>query len=110
VWASEAELTWTAADRAMMAAHDADQPLALAGDTDSALDLASSAAALLEPRLEDGDDELRGMYGALQLHLAITAAQAGREGDAWRYWDAADATARRIGGYFLPGRCSAPRT
>lgn len=115
VWASEAELTWTAADRAMIAAQDADQPLALAGaawtlgmvqrsagDTDGAVDLASSAAALLEPRLEDGGDELRGMYGALQLHLAITAAQAGREGDAWRYWDAADATAHRIGGYFHP--------
>jgi hypothetical protein len=99
----------------MIAAQDADQPLALAGaawtlgmvqrsagDTDGALDLASSAATLLEPLLEDGGDELRGMYGALQLHLAITAAQAGREGDAWRYWDAADATARRIGVYFHP--------
>jgi hypothetical protein len=31
VWASEAELTWTAADRAMAAAQDADTPEALAG-------------------------------------------------------------------------------
>jgi hypothetical protein len=29
--ASEAELTWTAADRAMTSAQDADQPLALNG-------------------------------------------------------------------------------
>ena len=100
VWASEAELTWTAADRAMTAAQDADTPAALAGaawtlgmvqrsagDTDGALMLAREAADLLEPRLEDADDEMRGLYGALQLHAATTAARAGREGDAWRHWD-----------------------
>ena len=109
VWASEAELTWTAADRAMSAAQDADTPAALAGaawtlgmvqrsagDTDGALTLAAEAAGLLEPRLEDADDELRGMYGALQLHAATTAARAGREGDAWWHWDAASATAQRL--------------
>ena len=74
VWASEAELTWTVADRAMTAAQDADMPAALAGaawtlgmvqrsagDTDGALTLARDAADLLEPRLEDADDELRGL-------------------------------------------------
>jgi transcriptional regulator with XRE-family HTH domain len=116
VWASESELNWTAADRAMMAAQDADTPAALAGaawtlgmvqrsagDTDGALTLAREAADLLEPRLEDGDDELRGMYGALQLHAATTAARAGREGDAWRHWDQASGTASRLpGGYYHP--------
>jgi transcriptional regulator with XRE-family HTH domain len=116
VWASEAELNWTAADRAMGAAQDADTPAALAGaawtlgmvqrsagDTDGALTLAQQAAHLLEPRLEEADDELRGMYGALQLHAATTAARAGREGDAWRHWDAASATAERLpGGYHHP--------
>ena len=116
VWASEAELTWTAADRAMTAAQDADTPAALAGaawtlgmvqrsagDTDAALTLARDAAGLLEPRLEDADDEMRGLYGALQLHAATTAARAGREGDAWRHWDAASATAGRLpGGYYHP--------
>ena len=109
VWASESELNWTAADRAMMAAQDADTPAALAGaawtlgmvqrsagDTDGALALAAEAAGLLEPRLENAGDELRGMYGALQLHAATTAARAGREGDAWRHWDAASATAQRL--------------
>jgi hypothetical protein len=99
----------------MSAAQDADQPLALAGaawtlgmmqrsagDTGGALALATRAAAVLEPILEEGGDEPRAMYGALQLHAAITAAQAGREGDAWRYWDIADSTARRIGGYSHP--------
>ena len=116
VWASEAELTWTAADRAITAAQDADTPAALAGaawtlgmvqrsagDTDAALTLAQEAAGLLEPRLEDTDDETRGLYGALQLHAATTAARAGREGDAWRHWDAASATAGRLpGGYYHP--------
>jgi transcriptional regulator with XRE-family HTH domain len=109
VWASETELTWTAADRAMMAAHEADTPTALAGgawtlgmvqrsagDTDGALTLARDAMALLEPRLEEADDQLRAIYGALQLHAATTAARAGREGDAWRHWDAASTTARNL--------------
>ncbi|HEY1324479.1 MAG TPA: helix-turn-helix transcriptional regulator, partial [Streptosporangiaceae bacterium] len=58
VWASEAELAWTVADRAMSAAQEADNPVALAGaawtlgmvqrsagDTDAALTLATNAAA-----------------------------------------------------------------
>jgi transcriptional regulator with XRE-family HTH domain len=116
VWASESELSWTAADRAMAAAQDADTPAALAGaawtlgmvqrsagDTDSALTLARDAAGLLETRLEDADDELRALYGALQLHAATTAAKGGREGDAWRHWDAASATAERLpGGFYHP--------
>ena len=115
VWASESELGVTAADRAMTAAQEADDPLALAGaawtlgmvqrsagDADGAIALAAEAAALLEPRLEDGADELRAMYGALQLHTATTAARAGREGDAWRHWDIAEETARRLGGYHHP--------
>ena len=113
VWASETELMWTVADRAMTAAQEADQPLALAGaswtlgmvqrsagDTDGALTLADEAAGLLEPRLEDGGDELRAMYGALRLHAATTAARAGREGDAWRHWDAADGTASRLSDHY----------
>lgn len=113
VWASEAELTWTVADRAMTAAHAADMPKALAGaawtlgmvqrsvgDTDGAVTLADSAAILLEPRLEDGTDELRALAGALRLHAATTCARAGREGDAWRYWDQARAIADRLPGHY----------
>jgi transcriptional regulator with XRE-family HTH domain len=109
VWASEAELTWTVADRAMTAAQGADTPEALAGaawtlgmvhrsagDTDSALALAVDAAGLLAPRLEDGPDDVRGLTGALMLHAATTCARAGREGDAWRYWDQATAIAGRL--------------
>ncbi|HEY6502046.1 MAG TPA: helix-turn-helix transcriptional regulator [Streptosporangiaceae bacterium] len=116
VWASETELTWTAADRAMTAAQEADTPIALAGgawtlaivqrsggDTDAAMALAVEAAGLLASRLEDASDELRAMYGALHLHAATTAARAGHEGDAWRHWDVASDTASRLpGGYFHP--------
>jgi hypothetical protein len=116
VWASEAELTWTAADRAMTAAQDADTPEALAGaawtlgmvqrsagDTDAALSLATEAAGLLESRLEAGTDDQAGLAGALELHAAATCARAGREGDAWRHWDKAAAIAGRLpSGYHHP--------
>jgi len=104
------------ADRAMAAAQEADEPLALAGgawtyaivqrsagDWDGALTLVQDASALLRPYLDDGTDELRAMYGALQLHAATTAARAGREGDAWRYWDEGEMVARRLPpGYHHP--------
>lgn len=116
VWASEPELMWTVADRAMTAAQEADQPAALggaawtlgmvvrsAGDTDGALTLAREAAALLEPHLDGAGDELAALYGALHLHAATTCARAGREGDAWRYWDAAGAAAGNLTpGYHHP--------
>ena len=116
VWASEAELTWTAADRALSAAQDADSPGALAGaawtlgmvhrsagDTDAALALATDAARLLEPRLEDGTDDRAGLAGALELHAAATCARAGRDGDAWRHWDKTAAIAGRLpAGYHHP--------
>jgi transcriptional regulator with XRE-family HTH domain len=116
VWTSEAELTWTAADRAMAAAHEADTPEALAGaawtlgmvqratgDTDGALALVTDASALLAPHLEDGPDNLRGLAGALMLHAALSCARAGREGDAWLYWDQASSIAQRLpAGYYHP--------
>jgi transcriptional regulator with XRE-family HTH domain len=113
VWASETELTWTVADRAMTAAQEADSPAALAGaawtlgmvqrsagDTDGAMTLTLEAASLLEPRLDGAGDELRAMYGALQLHAATTAARAGREGAAWGHWDAARSTAGALTGHY----------
>ena len=116
VWASEAELTWTVADRAMIAAQEADTPVALAGaawtlgmvqrsagDVDGALSLARDAVALLEPLMDDGDQDVPGLAGALELHAATTCAKAGREGDAWRYWDRAGVIARALpGGYYHP--------
>jgi transcriptional regulator with XRE-family HTH domain len=107
--AAPPELLWLVVERAMTAARIADQPLALAGAAwtvgnmlrigghmDEALALVHDAADLLEPHLADGDDEWRAMWGALQLHGAVTAARAGRDGDAWAHWDRADSAARRL--------------
>jgi transcriptional regulator with XRE-family HTH domain len=44
----------------------------------------------------DSDNERSALVGALYLHAATSSAQAGREGDAWRYWDQADSVARRL--------------
>ena len=109
VWASEADLTALVADRAMTAAQEADTPAALAGaawtlgmvlratgDTEGALTLVREALALLEPRMEDGADEIHGLAGALHLHAATTCARVGREGDAWWHWDQASGIAARL--------------
>ncbi|MFD4635310.1 multiprotein-bridging factor 1 family protein [Streptomyces sp. NPDC058284] len=105
----EAELYWIIADRGRTAAQDADNPLSLAGAAwtfgnglrengyaEEAVQVVAEAADALRPRLEDGSDDLRGMFGALHLHAAVTCAREGREGDAWRHWDEADRTADRL--------------
>jgi hypothetical protein len=92
VWASEPELAWTVADRAMTAAQAADTPAALAsaawslgmthrsvGDVDGALALADDALALLTPELDRGGDDTPGMAGSLLLHASLTCARAGSE-------------------------------
>src|SRR5206468_215677 len=84
--AAEPELLWLTVERAMAAAQIADEPLTLAGAAwtvgmmlrvsgrmDEALELVHQAADLLEPGLPDAPDDWRGMWGALQLHGALTA-------------------------------------
>ncbi|SNS15720.1 Transcriptional regulator, contains XRE-family HTH domain [Actinomadura meyerae] len=116
VWAAEPELIWVVADRGVAAAHTADRPVALAGaawtqaivqrsagDVEGALTLVNEAAALLEPRLEGGPVELQAMYGALLLHAATSNARDGREGEALRHLDEAQAVAERLPpGYHHP--------
>ncbi|MFD7162081.1 helix-turn-helix domain-containing protein [Streptomyces violascens] len=112
---TEPELYWLTVDRARMAAEESDDPVMLAaaawivgnglresGHTEEALRLVAEAADTLRGRLEDGPDILRGTFGALCLHAAVTAAKEGREGDAWRWWDEADRTARQAPDYAHP--------
>ena len=93
--AADFELLWLVVDRGMAAAHIADDPLTLAGAAwtvgmmlrgggrmDEALALVGEASRAMEPHLPDAADDWRGMWGALQLHAANTAARAGREGSA----------------------------
>jgi transcriptional regulator with XRE-family HTH domain len=112
-WQPRGELVWLAADRAMAAAQDADDPLAIAaaaryyaevyranGQTDQARAVALDAAALLHPEV---DAEQRARWGQLQLSAAVSDSQVGRAGDAWRRWDLADAAATALGdGYAHP--------
>ena len=114
--AADLDLLWLVVDRSMAAAQIADDPLTLAGAAwtvgmmlrvggrmDEALVLVREAGRTVEPYLPDAPDDWRGMWGALQLHAANTAARSGREGDAWAHWDRADAVSRRLpAGYAHP--------
>ncbi|MGH3681236.1 MAG: helix-turn-helix domain-containing protein [Natronosporangium sp.] len=114
--AADPDLLWLIVERAMAAARIADEPLTLAGAAwtvgmmlrgagrmEEAEVLIQEGAGLLEPRLADAPDDWRGMWGALQLHGALTAARAGNDGVAWAYWDRASQAARSLpAGYAHP--------
>ncbi len=103
------ELAWVVADRALTAAQNADDPAAIAAAAwnmgnilretaypDEALRVVAEAAGLIRPHLDGAPEDWRGIYGALQLHAAVTAARDGRDGEAWRYWDAGDQVAKSL--------------
>ncbi|MFC6011126.1 helix-turn-helix domain-containing protein [Nocardia lasii] len=107
-WVADAPLLWLAADRCMSAAEIADDPVTLAaaswvlgnvwrstGREDDAYQLAADAVALLDSHL-DGNQAAQALWGACQLHGAITAARIGREGDALRGIDQAMGMARAL--------------
>jgi transcriptional regulator with XRE-family HTH domain len=106
-WQPAAELVWLAADRAMAAAQDADDPLAMAaaawyygevyrssGQAERALSVVLESAALLDPA---ASTEQRARWGHLQVAAALAEAQTGRPGDAWRRWDQASEAAEGLG-------------
>ncbi|MGE7388910.1 helix-turn-helix domain-containing protein [Streptomyces sp. NPDC004126] len=103
------EMAWVIADRALTAAQASDNPAAIAAAAwslgnilrstahpDEALEVVEGAASLLRPHLDSAPDDWRGVYGALALHAAVTAARAGRTGDAWRHWDTGDEVAKSL--------------
>jgi transcriptional regulator with XRE-family HTH domain len=84
----EADLAWIAAERAMQAADDADDPLVLAsaarsgthallavGRFEDALELGEVAARWLRPRMGAGDPAALSLYGMLYLRTAVAAAR-----------------------------------
>lgn len=84
----EADLAWIAAERAMQAADEADDPLVLAsaarsgthallavGRFDDALELGEVAAKWLGPRMAAGDPAALSLYGMLHLRTAVAAAR-----------------------------------
>ncbi|MFH8990832.1 helix-turn-helix domain-containing protein [Streptomyces sp. NPDC017940] len=102
------DLVMLTGDRAMAAAQDADSPRAIAtaawyvnhvhrdaGDAAEArVELAEQAVALLPA---EDDPEYIARRGLLYLAVALSYAKTGQAGNAWRYWDKADAAARQLG-------------
>jgi transcriptional regulator with XRE-family HTH domain len=110
------ELVWLAADRALSAAFEADDPGAIAGaawyaaqvyqqggQPDKAVEVALDSASLLPGLGTEVDDELRACFGLVHLAASWAYAQAGHEGEAWREWDIADQAVRTLpDGYVHP--------
>ncbi|GGL03668.1 hypothetical protein Sme01_65080 [Sphaerisporangium melleum] len=111
-----ADLLWRVAERAMLAAQESDDALALAcavwflgqahrdaGDFDAARQVNEDGIRVIEPRIDSAGVELLAMRGALSFELAFTAARVGQAGDAWRHWeDAAQIAERLPAGYYQP--------
>ncbi len=113
----DGELAWIAADRAMNAAREADDPhlIALgawalsasyrrAGQQDEATRLCLSAADELKARIDPDHPErdLLADYGMLHLAAAVSAAQSDEDGRAWALHRVADEAARTLGAYYDP--------
>ncbi|MFJ5059010.1 helix-turn-helix domain-containing protein [Streptomyces nigra] len=102
------DLVMLTGDRAMTVAQDADSPRAIAAAAwyvnhvhrdageaaEARVELAEEACALLT---DDEDPEQIARRGLLHLAVALSYAKTGQAGDAWRYWDKADAAARQLG-------------
>lgn len=108
-WAHQpaSEYVWLAADRALLAAQDADNPAAIgsavwyyahvyrgAGRSDQAEATALEALDALDPA---AGPEQRTRWGMLHLAIALGAAKQGRAGDAERHLDLAGEAASALG-------------
>jgi hypothetical protein len=113
----DGDLAWIAADRAMNAAREADDPhlIALgawalsasyrrAGQQDEATRLCLAAADELKPHIDAGhpDPDLLADYGMLHLAASISAAQSDEDGRAWALHRVADDAARALGALYHP--------
>ncbi|MGW1682354.1 helix-turn-helix domain-containing protein [Saccharopolyspora sp. NPDC002376] len=94
---------WLTVDRGHSLAEDADEPMANAtgllysafalrvtGREEQALELLRLAATGLEPLLDDGPNDARGLWGAIQLAQASTKARQLGDPSAWVHWEDAE--------------------
>lgn len=116
----DGELAWIAADRAMNAAREADDPhlIALgawalsasyrrAGQQDEATRLCLAAADEIKARIDSSPSgpqksTLLADYGMLHLAASISAAQSDEDGRAWALHRVADDAARAVGDFYDP--------
>lgn len=116
-------LAWVAAERAMNAAREADDPhlIALgawalsasyrrAGQQDEATRLCLNAADELKARMDTDhpEDQMLADYGMLHLAAAISAAQSDEDGRAWEFHRIADEAARALGTHYDPWTAFGP--
>lgn len=106
----EYELSWLAADRAVTAAQEADDPdlaaaaawnlgmiLSAKGHTDEACGVVRQALDDLHPHMNQPSDQRLAAWGGLHLLGATEAARNDRDAEAWRMLDAAAKVATRTG-------------
>lgn len=106
----ESDLAWIAAERAMQAADEADDPLVLAsaarsgthallavGRYNEALDLGRTAASWLRARMSANDPEALSLAGMLDLRTAVAAAKKQDRSTAMELLDQASVAADRLG-------------
>lgn len=104
------EMVFLAADRGMIAAQEADEPIAIArsawylarvfqdsGQLDQAERVVKDAAELLKPGLDGASTEYLAMWGSMQLSRGLTAACDYDFGMAWHFWDIAEEIAQSLG-------------
>lgn len=119
----DGDLAWIAADRAMNAAREADDPQLIAlgawalsasyrraGQQEEATRLCLAAADELKPRIDESDPhpDLLAAYGMLHLAAAISCAQSDEEGRAWMLHRVADDAARTLGARYDPWTAFGP--
>ncbi|APU14807.1 MULTISPECIES: helix-turn-helix domain-containing protein [Actinoalloteichus] len=93
---------WLSVDRGQQTGEDADDPAARAASllyssfalrvtdrAEQALEMLETATRTLDPRLADGDDETRALWGAVQLARASTTARQLKDPSAWVHWERA---------------------
>jgi transcriptional regulator with XRE-family HTH domain len=108
------EMVWMAAERAMAAARESEDPKAVAGAAwyyahayrasnrlDAAEEVTARTAELLDPASNDDDE--RACWGQLHLGAALAHAKAGRTGQTLRHLDLATEAVHALGpGYVHP--------
>ncbi|MFJ1928648.1 MULTISPECIES: helix-turn-helix domain-containing protein [unclassified Streptomyces] len=114
----DSALLWRVAERGMVAAQESEDPHAIGvaawlaaqahrdsgpAHFDAADAMTMEALKFIQRFLPAADDRTIAIAGALQFEVGYTAARRGAKGEAWRWWDKANATAARLSpGYYHP--------